>query len=90
VFDAAVRAGLFPLAVIGIAASTIGAYYYLRVIKTMYFDEPTVAFGEGDKLEGGMIAIAAVMVSPLGYLAIPLLGGWSMAAARALFRTASI
>jgi NADH-quinone oxidoreductase subunit N len=85
VFDAAVRAGLFPLAVVGIAASTIGAYYYLRVVKTMYFDEPAAAFGEGDKLEGGMIAVAAVMVSPLGYLAIPLLSGWTMTAALALF-----
>lgn len=85
VFDAAVRAGLFPLAVIGIAASTIGAYYYLRVVKTMYFDEPTVPFGEGDKLEGGMIAVAAVAVSPLGYLAIPLLSAWTMNAAQALF-----
>ena len=85
VFDAAVRAGLFPLAVIGIAASTIGAYYYLRVVKTMYFDEPTVPVGEGDKLEGGMIAVAAVAVSPLGYLAIPLLSAWSINAAQALF-----
>ena len=85
VFDAAVRAGLFPLAVVGIAASTIGAYYYLRVVKTMYFDEPAEAFGEGDKLEGGLIAVAAVIVSPLGYLAIPLLAGWSMAAAQSLF-----
>ncbi len=45
VFYAAVQAGLFPLAVVGIAASTIGAYYYLRVVKTMYFDEPAAAFG---------------------------------------------
>ena len=85
VFDAAVSAGLFPLAVVGIAASTIGAYYYLRVVKTMYFDEPTGEFGPGDPLEGGLIAVAAVAVSPLGYLAIPLLGGWTMAAAQALF-----
>ncbi|MFL0412734.1 NADH-quinone oxidoreductase subunit NuoN [uncultured Sphingomonas sp.] len=85
VFDAAVRAGLFPLAVVGIAASVIGAYYYLRVVKTMYFDEPGVPFGEGDRLEGGLIAVAAIAVSPLGYLAIPLLGAWSMAAAQALF-----
>ncbi len=85
VFDAAVRAGLFPLAVVGIAASVIGAYYYLRVIKTMYFDEPVAEFGEGDALEGGLIAVAAVVISPLGYLAIPLLGGWTMAAAQSLF-----
>ena len=51
----------------------------------MYFDEPTVPFGEGDKLEGGMIAVAAVAVSPLGYLAIPLLSAWSINAAQALF-----
>ena len=85
VFDAAVRAGLFPLAVVGIAASTIGAYYYLRVVKTMYFDEPAPAFGEGDRLEGGLIAVAAVAVSPLGYLFIPLLSAWAMTAAQALF-----
>jgi len=85
VFYAAVQAGLFPLAVFGIAFSVIGAYYYLRVIKTMYFDEPVAEFGRGDALEGGLIAVAAVIVSPLGYLAIPLLSGWTLAAARALF-----
>ena len=85
VFYAAVQAGLFPLAVVGIAMSVIGAYYYLRVVKTMYFDEPAGEFGPGDRLEGGLIAVAAVVVSPLGYLAIPLLTGWTMAAARALF-----
>ena len=86
VFDAAVAAGLFPLAVIGIAASVIGAYYYLRVIKTMYFDPSEAAYGPSDsRLEGGMIALAAIFISPLGYLAIPLIGAWSLAAAHALF-----
>ncbi len=85
VFDAAVRAGLFPLAVIGIALSVVGAYYYLRVVKTMYFDEPAAEFGRGNPVEGGLIAVAAVAVSPLGYLAIPLLSAWTLAAARALF-----
>ena len=86
VFHAAVAAGLFPLAVVGIAASVIGAYYYLRVVKTMYFDDPAPAFAPMDnRVEGGLIAIAAVFISPVGYLAIPLLGGWTMAAARSLF-----
>ncbi|WP_445192570.1 NADH-quinone oxidoreductase subunit NuoN [Sphingomonas sp. Tas61C01] len=86
VFDAAVAAGLFPLAVVGICASVIGAYYYLRVVKTMYFDEPAAAFAPSDsKVEGGLIVLTAAFVSPLGYLAIPLIGGWAMAAARALF-----
>jgi len=86
VFSAAVDAGLFPLAVVGIAASVIGAYYYLRVVKTMYFDDPAPAFAPVEnKVEGGLIAIAAVFVSPAGYLLIPVLGAWTMAAARALF-----
>jgi NADH-quinone oxidoreductase subunit N len=86
VFSAAVEAGLFPLAVIGIAASAIGAYYYLRVVKTMYFDDPAPAFGKGaDVVEGGVLVAAAVFISPLGYLSIPLLSAWTAAAARSLF-----
>jgi NADH-quinone oxidoreductase subunit N len=86
VFSAAVNAGLFPLAVIGIAASVIGAYYYLRVVKTMYFDDPAPEYGPADSaVEGGLIAVAAVAISPLGYLAIPALGAWTMVAAKALF-----
>lgn len=85
VFYAAVEAGLFPLAVIGVVFSVIGAYYYLRLVKTMYFDEPGASFGAGDRMEGGLIAIAAVLVSPLGYLSIPLLSAWTLAAAASLF-----
>jgi NADH-quinone oxidoreductase subunit N len=86
VFEAAVRADLFALAAIGIAASTIGAYYYLKIVKTMYFDAPGAEYAKGDSaLEGGLIAAAAVFVSPLGYLLIPVLGAWSLAAARTLF-----
>jgi NADH-quinone oxidoreductase subunit N len=40
VFVAAIKAGLFALSVIGVLASVIGAYYYLAIIKVMYFDEP--------------------------------------------------
>ena len=86
VFQAAVQAGLFPLAVVGIAASVIGAYYYLRIIKTMYFDEPATQFGAAhERVEGGLIALAAIFVSPIGYLTIPLLTAGTMTAARALF-----
>ncbi|MDB5711140.1 MAG: NADH-quinone oxidoreductase subunit [Sphingomonas bacterium] len=86
VFWAAVNAGLFPFAVVGIAASTIGAYYYLRVVKTMFFDDQAAAYAPSDdRVEGGMIAVAALFVSPLGYFAIPLLSAWSMTAAKALF-----
>ena len=40
VFLAAIQAGLYRLAVIGVLASVVGAYYYLRIVKIMYFDEP--------------------------------------------------
>jgi NADH-quinone oxidoreductase subunit N len=44
VFLAAVQSGLYVLAVIGVLASVVGAYYYLRIIKIMYFDEPAGKF----------------------------------------------
>ena len=40
VFVAAIKAGLFTLAVVGVLASVVGAFYYLTIIKVMYFDEP--------------------------------------------------
>jgi NADH-quinone oxidoreductase subunit N len=45
VFVAAIKAGLFALAVLGVLASVVGAYYYLAIIKIMYFDEPAKGFG---------------------------------------------
>jgi len=52
----------------------------------MYFDDAAPAFAPSeDRIEGGLIAVAALFVSPLGYLAIPLLGAWSLTAAKALF-----
>ncbi|MGA2894531.1 MAG: NADH-quinone oxidoreductase subunit NuoN [Xanthobacteraceae bacterium] len=44
VFLAAIKAGLYILAVIGVLASVVGAYYYLAIIKVMYFDEPAESF----------------------------------------------
>ncbi|MGC2121661.1 MAG: NADH-quinone oxidoreductase subunit NuoN, partial [Xanthobacteraceae bacterium] len=44
VFLAAIKAGLYVLAVIGVLASVVGAYYYLAIIKVMYFEEPAEAF----------------------------------------------
>jgi NADH-quinone oxidoreductase subunit N len=44
VFLAAMQAGLYVLSVIGVLASVVGAFYYLRIIKIMYFDEPVEGF----------------------------------------------
>jgi NADH-quinone oxidoreductase subunit N len=86
VFSALVDVGMWPLALIGIATSVIGAFYYLMIVKTMYFDEPAPAFAPSrSATEGVLIAIMALFVSPLGYLAIPLLTTTTMAAAKSLF-----
>jgi NADH-quinone oxidoreductase subunit N len=44
VFLAAIQSGLWTLAVIGVLTSIVGAYYYLRILKIMYFDAPLSAF----------------------------------------------
>jgi NADH-quinone oxidoreductase subunit N len=44
VFLAAIKAGLFALAVIGVVTSVVGAYYYLTIVKIMYFEEPAKPF----------------------------------------------
>jgi NADH-quinone oxidoreductase subunit N len=86
VFEAAVRANLSWLAAVGIATSVIGAYYYLMIIKIMYFDEPAPAFQKSrDWIEGALIALAAIFVSPIGFLLIRPLDLASRAAAGSLF-----
>ena len=44
VFLAAIEANLFALAVIGVLMSAVSAFYYLKIIRTMYFDEPNRQF----------------------------------------------
>lgn len=86
VFMAAVHSGLIVFATVGAAASTIGAYYYLKIVKTMYFDDPAPAFaGKTNFVEGGLIAISAVVISPVGWLVLGAMGTWSLVAAKALF-----
>jgi NADH-quinone oxidoreductase subunit N len=48
VFLAAVKADLITLAVIGVVASVVGAYYYLRIVQIIYFDEPAEKFDAMD------------------------------------------
>jgi len=70
VFLAAVQAGLYPLAVVGFVASVIGAYYYLRIVKIMYFDEPAPAF-ERDIGTGNWIILGAATVFTVFYFVLP-------------------
>ncbi len=86
VFLAAIGAGLYPLAVAGFVGSVIGAYYYLRIVKVMYIDDPAPAYGgRSTPVEGGLIAAAAVLVSPVGWLLLAPLGVATLAAAQSLF-----
>ncbi len=44
IFLAAIQAELYTLAVIGVLSSVVAAFYYVRIVKLMYFDEPSEAF----------------------------------------------
>jgi NADH-quinone oxidoreductase subunit N len=86
VFNAAVDEGLIALAVAGIVGTVVGAYYYLRIVKIMYFDEaPSPLVRTRAPLERAMILIAALIVSPLGYLLIGPLGHYADRAAGSIF-----
>jgi NADH-quinone oxidoreductase subunit N len=60
VFVAAIKAGLFTLSVIGVLSSVVGAYYYLSIIKTMYFDEPLTRLDPVRVEVGTVLTVAGV------------------------------
>ncbi|HET7816069.1 MAG TPA: NADH-quinone oxidoreductase subunit NuoN [Sphingomicrobium sp.] len=86
VFQAAVGAGLVPLAVAAIVGTVVGAYYYLKIVKVMYMDEAGAPFARvRQPVQGALIFIAALAVSPLGYLLIGPLQSISDRAAVSIF-----
>jgi len=62
VFLAAIQAGLFTLAVLGVISSVVGAYYYLMIVKTMYFDEPAEAFDTMAGELGTVLGVSGLVV----------------------------
>jgi NADH-quinone oxidoreductase subunit N len=84
VFLAAIKAGLYVLAVIGVLASVVGAYYYLMIIKTMYFDEPAAGF-YAMPVELKMLLAVCGLFNILFFLYPGPLVGAASAAARSLF-----
>jgi NADH-quinone oxidoreductase subunit N len=71
VFNAAVETEMYVLAVIAVITSVVGAYYYLRIIKVIYFDDPAPAFAPAEsRINSGLIAATAIFCSPVGMLAI--------------------
>ena len=96
VFLAAVKSNLWLLAVLGVIASVIGAFYYIRVVIVMYVNEPSadakLRFRPVPYREGAIMALACLLIV-LGMLPVPLrtgsLGDWILgtaeAAAKSLF-----
>ncbi len=84
VFLAAINAGLYALAVIGVLTSVVGAYYYLAIIKTMYMDEPVEGFQSMPGLLGFVLTIAGLINILFFAYPAPLVGAAS-AAAKSLF-----
>src|SRR6267154_1655624 len=85
VFLAAIDAKLAGLAVIGVVTSVVSAFYYLRVVKVMYFDEPVGAFDRPLTTElKGVLFVTAVVTLFFFILPGPIVGG-ADAAALALF-----
>jgi len=85
VFRAAIDAELYVLAVIGLLASVVGAFYYLRIIKIMYFDEPAEAFDSAPGREISTIVAVTAIVTVFFFIGLaPVLTG-AEAAASVLF-----
>jgi NADH-quinone oxidoreductase subunit N len=86
VFRAAIDSGYVALAVAGIIGTVVGAYYYLKIVKIMFIDEPATPYARvREPLQGLLILVAAVAVSPLGYLLIGPLSSITDHAAGSLF-----
>ena len=85
VFLAAIDANLAGLAVIGVVTSVVSAFYYLRIVKVMYFDEPAAAFDRPLTAElTGVVFVTAVLTLFFFALPGPVVGG-AEAAASSLF-----
>jgi NADH-quinone oxidoreductase subunit N len=84
VFLAAVDAKLYALAVIGVLTSVVGAYYYLLIVKTMYFDDPQKSFDPMPREQMVVLAVAGLFNLLFFVYPAPLLDA-ATAAAKSLF-----
>jgi len=84
VFAAAVKQGLWPLAVLGVLASVVGAYYYVRIVKIMFFDAAKERFLAVPVKVGLVMGLASLFMLLYVLWPAPLVAG-AEAAARTLF-----
>jgi NADH-quinone oxidoreductase subunit N len=85
IFLAAIDAKLTGLAIIGVVASVVGAFYYLRVVKVMYFDEPAGAFDHPISPELKVVLVVTAVVTMFFFLLPDPIVGSAEAAAASLF-----
>lgn len=82
VFLAAIEAQLYTLAVIGVVSSVVGAFYYLRIVKLMYFDEPVETLDRPIGREmGAVIAVSGLFTLLFFVWPAPILNAAAQAAA---------
>jgi NADH-quinone oxidoreductase subunit N len=85
VFLPAIHAGFYTLAIIGVLTSVITAYYYLRIIKIMFFDEPAAPLdAQGSGSLSAVILVTAVATT-LFFVTPSLVIDQAAAAAQSLF-----
>jgi NADH-quinone oxidoreductase subunit N len=85
VFVAAIEAKLYALAILGVLASVVAAYYYLRIVKIMYFDEPAEPFEQPlPRVMGVLLTASTLFVLFFFAYPGPIMDG-AQAAAAALF-----
>src|SRR5215475_7403207 len=84
VFVAAIKADLFTLAVIGVLTSVVGAYYYLNIVRLMYFEEPLARL-DPLRLEVGTVLAVGGLFNILFWVYPGPLVGAATAAAKSLF-----
>jgi NADH-quinone oxidoreductase subunit N len=84
IFLAAVQAGMWTLAIIGVLTSVVGAFYYLRVIKVMYFDAPAEQFDARSPSLTFVAAVTTLFTTFFFLFPAPVVGA-AQAAAQALF-----
>jgi len=70
VFLAAVQAGLVPLAVIGVVTSVVGAFYYLRIIRLMYFEETDTPLDPGVPTTNRLVLAVSLVVVLLFFVGL--------------------
>ena len=77
---AAVDAGLYPLAVVGVLASAVAAFYYLRVVKIMYFDDPAPRFDPSPFSLRAILALSTISLLIFWIFPTPILDAAGVAA----------